>query len=296
MKHGILITAYKDIKQLKKLIGSFDDDFLLYIHIDKKSKLTTYDIETIRNSKNVAFLSQQFNVNWGGINHLKCILLLSKEAVKNTSIEYFHAISGQDFPVKTCNSIKSFLSENKGKEYLEHFELPAKNWANGGMDRISYFNFFDLFNAKTVMGKIAINGLLKAQKILGINRNIQNHFPKLYGGSTWWTLSYPCLKFVVDYTENNPYLLKRLKYSFCAEEIYYQTVIMNSKFQKNVSDSNLRYIEWNPRNGNCPAHLDETDYENIIKSDDIFARKIEYPASSKLINKLEEHMTNFQAR
>ena len=38
MKQGILITAYKNVIHLKKLINFFNDDFCFYIHIDKKTE------------------------------------------------------------------------------------------------------------------------------------------------------------------------------------------------------------------------------------------------------------------
>ena len=294
MKQGILITAYKQISHLKKMLDSFNDDFYFYIHLDKKSQVPKNEIRMIQNSKNVVCVSRQFQVNWGGINHLKAILLLSKEAVKNEGLEYFHLITGQDFPIKSCNGIKSLLVKNRGREYIENFEMPVKvrDWGrDGGMDRICYFNFYDLFKAKTIGGKIAIYGLLKAQKILKIKRSTHQNLPKLFGGGTYWTLSYPCLKYVIDYTEEYPAFLKRFNWSFCGEQIYFQTIIMNSVFKANVVNNNLRYIEWKKRNGSKPANLDETDYDNIIKSDAIFARKFEYPFSNKLLNKMEEHIT-----
>ena len=36
MRQAILITAYRDLTQLKQLVEYFDDDFELYIHLDKK--------------------------------------------------------------------------------------------------------------------------------------------------------------------------------------------------------------------------------------------------------------------
>ncbi len=55
MKQGILITAYKNVNHLKKLINCFDDDFYYYIHIDKKSQIAKDEIELIQNAKNVVF-------------------------------------------------------------------------------------------------------------------------------------------------------------------------------------------------------------------------------------------------
>jgi hypothetical protein len=112
--------------------------------------------------------------------------------------------------------------------------------------------------------------------------------PKLFGGSTWWTLSRPCLKYVVDYTKSHPDLLGRLRHSFCSEEIYFQTVIMNSPFAAQVDGNNLRYIDWRFRNGSLPAVVDETDYDCVAKPDVIFARKFQHPISATLIEELDK--------
>lgn len=36
MKHAILIIAHDDIEYLLKVVKYFDDDFFIYIHLDKK--------------------------------------------------------------------------------------------------------------------------------------------------------------------------------------------------------------------------------------------------------------------
>ena len=47
MKHAFLITAYKDIPSLNRLIDRLSSDFYLYIHIDKKSSIRKSDIQKI---------------------------------------------------------------------------------------------------------------------------------------------------------------------------------------------------------------------------------------------------------
>jgi hypothetical protein len=293
MKQGILITAYHEIDQLRRLINFFNDDYSIYIHFDKKACLSKAEIEEFRNARNVAFLSTQFTVNWGGINSTKSMLLLATEALKNSEIEYFHLISGQDFPIKSKLCITNFLVENKGKEFVSSFELPSRKWeGDGGLDRITRYNFFDLFNAKTGLGKFLVFGILKTQQLLRIRRKIQPGLPRFYGGSTWWTLSYPCLKYVVDYTRDQPSLLKRLNFSFAAGEIYVPTIIMNSPFRERVENTDLRFINWQYKNGSCPAFLDESDYDDLSKSNAIFARKLRSPISDKLMEKIELKINN----
>jgi hypothetical protein len=291
MKQAILITAHKDINKLRELIEFFDDDFYFYIHIDKKTRASNEEIEKLKNYKNVKYVSQEYTVNWGSINIVKSTLLLSKEALKNQDVEYIHLISGQDYPVKTPKEIKKILIKNNGTEFLSNFELPSKKWVNGGMDRIDYFNFYDLLNAKVKIEGLIIIILMFIQKKLNFFKRSRKYLPpKLYGGSGWWTLTHPCLKYVIDYVENNPYYLKRFKYTFASDEIFFQTIIMNSPFAKKVINTDLRYVDWNSRNGSMPAFLDESDYDKIVDSEYIFARKFDPKISGKLLYLLNKKL------
>ena len=86
MKQAILITAYNNFQHLIDIIHFFPSNiFELYIHIDKKSKLNLESVKNI-NVKNVKLLSRRYKVRWGGLNLLKCILLLAEEALKNNDI------------------------------------------------------------------------------------------------------------------------------------------------------------------------------------------------------------------
>ncbi len=285
MKHAFLITAYKNIHHLKSIMEYFDDNCTFYIHIDKKSIVTEKELNSLKASTQNLFVSRKFKTNWGGVNHLNCILLLLKEALLNKENEYIHLISGHDFPIKSPSYFTTFLNENKGRQFMEYFPLPNKIWENGGMDRLQYYNMYDFIDGK---GKYQayINKFINIQKKIGFKRQLKFNGINLYGGSTWWTLSYDCCKYVIDYSEKNSFFLKLFDYTFCAEEIFFQTVIMNSTFRKDVLNNNLRYIDWEYRNGNIPAVLDKSDILKLTESEHLFARRFEYPTSKSLIEKI----------
>jgi hypothetical protein len=94
----------------------------------------------------------------------------------------------------------------------------------------------------------------------------------------------------MNYTERNPSLLKRLRFTFCADEIYFQTILMNSPLKNKVINNNLRFIDWTKRNGSFPANLDESDFQMLVESDKIFARKFDFPVSEKLKLRLTEFL------
>jgi core-2/I-Branching enzyme len=125
------------------------------------------------------------------------------------------------------------------------------------------------------------------QKKVGFTRKIKKSFPKLYGGATWWSLTTACCNYVLDYIKANPSFLKGFNYTFCAEELFFQTIILNSPFKDKVVNNNMRLIIWEMRNGNIPANLDESDLETILKSDKLFARRFEYPVSKPLLEQLK---------
>jgi hypothetical protein len=154
---------------------------------------------------------------------------------------------------------------------------------DGGMGRLEYYNFYDLFNAKSSLGKKGLYFTKKLQMKLKVKRDM-NFKEQLFGGSTYWTLSRQTLQFVIDFTEQNPAFFRRFKYTFCAEEIYFQTVIMNSEHSKNVINDNLRFIDWENGEDGSPAFLNENDFDRIVNTNNLFARKIDSNKLKQMLN------------
>lgn len=279
MLHAILITAYKDFNHLVDIVDFFDNNFRIFIHIDKKS-LDFNKIKKILSKKNnIDFISNEIKVNWGGRNHLSAILLLVAEALKNNKIGRFHLISGHDFPVRECKKFNTFFNDND-TEYINCISMPIERWPDGGLSRVNYFNFYDTIDAKKK--RHIINRIINFQKKIGFKRRTVKSSIILYGGETWWSLTRNAVEYVIHYTKENPYLFNRMRHTFCSEEIYIPTVIMNSDLKKKVDRNHLRYIDWNDRNGNFPANLDMTDVKKIENNVFFFARKFSFPLSNDI--------------
>lgn len=291
MKQGILIVAYKNFTHLVEIIDFFDNDFAIYLHIDRKGLISDEECNQLQSIENVKFISHKYHVTWGGINHLKSILLLSEKVLQNPEIEYIHLISGADYPLKNLQYFKSFFSENRENLYLENFSLPAKCWDKGGLNRLEYFHLHDFVNVREDRYRLYNQKFLKLQERYHIKRKISTKIPPLYGGSNWWSLNRECLQYVINFTRQNKSLLRRFRYAFASDEIYFQTVIMNSEFSGKVINDNMRYIVWNYKNGNCPANLDIEDFVLAYASNKFFARKIEYPIALELIKQLKFMLT-----
>ncbi|MDR2683370.1 MAG: hypothetical protein LBB64_05820, partial [Dysgonamonadaceae bacterium] len=70
------------------------------------------------------------------------------------------------------------------------------------------------------------------------------------------------------------------------EEIYFQTVLLNSEYAKNIVNDNLRYVSWKNAREESPAFLDNDDYEEIKMSNKLFARKFHEKHSEELKRRL----------
>ena len=135
MRQALLITAYQDMKQLKRLIDRFDADFEIFIHLDKKCLEA---MQAVSCRENVHLMSR-YSVEWGDYNHLKAIIMLMAEAYAHGDLEYFHLITGSDYPAMPLAELKAFCEQHREDNYLEHFPLPHKEWgAEGGLNHNRY--------------------------------------------------------------------------------------------------------------------------------------------------------------
>lgn len=290
MKQAILITAYKDMPQLFGLLDAFDENFVYYIHIDKKSNIPQEQMDALHGRKNVIYLSRRYKISWGGLSHLLAILDLLRVASEQGDISFFHLITGQDYPIKSNKRILSFLGENSDRIFMEYNALPYAKWFEGGFERLDLYNLNDWFYGREGIGRSIIMGFKALQKRFGVKRKYPASFPKqLYGGSTYWSLSKEAVDYVLAYIDDNPEYLRRFKWTFCAEEVFFQTIIMNSHLAEKVINDPLRFIVWEERNGSYPANLDESDFERMKESPALFARKMQSPYSGRLLERLKEY-------
>ena len=281
MRQAILITAYRDMPQLQRLVEWFDTDFELFIHLDKRCQ---EDISWM-NGQSSLHLYRRYAVEWGDYRHLKAILLLMREAYCHTDLEYFHLITGSDYPIPPLAQFKAFCEAHRTDNYLEHFPLPHADWGKeGGLNRINYYWLSP--NSTRSKGALLIRKLVNLQRRFGIKRGFKYFNGKLYGGGTYWSVSREAIKVALDYLDKCPDYLRRFRHTSIAEEICLPTLWCNSGIS--LINDYMRYIDWGPDGAN-PQVLTEKDYNNIVSSGALFARKMESTVSNPLIKKLSNH-------
>ena len=253
-----------------RLINHLKTDFDLYVHIDKRNKLNIKSFDNVN-------VYKKFKTYHGGVSLVIATLFLIEEAYKNNYDRYIF-ISGQDVPLKTNKEIINFFDTNKNKEYISYESINNSEAMYKEMSfRLNSYNFGKLYR------------LIFHRNIRELLSNfplIKRTTPKnIYYGSQWWNLTNNAIKYILDYTKQNPNFLKRFNYTWGSDEFYFQSILLNSEFKNNCINDNLRYLIWGV---GTPINFQMKDYENIKNNinNNIFARKFDENFDNDIINKL----------
>ena len=230
------------------------------------------------------------DVRWSDYSQIKCELELLKEATK-TKHKYYHLLSGVDMPIKDQNIIHDFF-DNSDKEFI-HFR--DHNSFEGRLGRINYYHLFFKNARNTSKIKVSISQkmhsfCLKVQKMFHIERIEKDSVNNYRDGANWFSITDDLANYVVSLEKD---IQKKYKYTYCADEVFLQTIVYNSKFYNNLysydnDDYNgiKRIIDWNR---GSPYSFKVNDYGEIIKNDNFFVRKVE---DSILADKIYKKVIN----
>ena len=284
-KHAYLIMAHTQPELLKMLLKKLDDERNdIYLHIDSKAKDYPLDeVAAVLQKANCVF-TERTDVKWGSYSQIHCEMVLLKEAVK-CEHAYYHLLSGMDLPIKSQNDIHTFFEKYDGLEFVDE-DLPEISEA--ALSRVKYNHKFygKAGSAKDILGALSA----KSQKLLGVDKT------KKYGdiifqkGRNWFSITHGLAKLVV---EKESWIQEVFGHSVCGDELFLQTVARNSEFADKICNPNTmptvpdtRHIDWERGSNNNPYIFRESDYEELMNSSALFARKFDLNIDKKIVEKL----------
>ncbi len=292
MKHAYLIMTHNEFDILKKSLLLLDDkNNDIYIHVDKKVK--DFDFEYFKNlcKKSNVYFTSRIDVKWGSYKQIMCEYILLKEATKR-KYDYYHIISGVDMPIASNDKIQKFFLKNKGVEFVAFDN--HKDISEDALSRVKYYHFPVSWARSSnkilrkMFGKVHFY-VLKIQKLFKVNR-LKNCNWTFRKGANWVSITHEFANYVIS-KENE--VKKIFKYSFCADELFIQTLLYNSDFYKNVCSlknddtaSIKRYIDWQR---GCPYSFKNEDFDEVINSKCFWARKFS-TKENKIIDKIFEYL------
>ena len=198
LRHAFIMSVHTNMEQLQVLVTAlhFGD---VYIHVDKKQEALYQNLkETYKNNPNVFLVSDRVSVNWSGFSQVQATLKLL-ELVESTKrkYDYIHFISGQDLPLMSHAQMDAYI-ESKGidKQFVEVNDIDSYKW------RLTQYSFFreNPNNRKKLYRLTDI--VLRLIQMPFIRRKNFKGF-ELYKGSSWFSITYDCMKYVLSYINEN---------------------------------------------------------------------------------------------
>lgn len=280
-KHAYLIIAHHEFEVLQKLIEALDDERNdIYIHIDKKVKiLPTLYCKVSR----LFIIDNRVDVRWGHVSQIESEYALF-EASFNSDESYsrYHLISGTHMPLKSQDEIHIYFDHYQNKEVLNYLYTDDYE-ANFKINRYHFFlrNYRSkLFFFQRIV-QLFWHIFLKGQYVLGI----QKKEPKIDAkANNWISITASAIAYILREKE---FILKMFRYSFCGDEFFVPFLLGKSRDQFEVLDD--KKLLFNEFLGSFPRTITEKDYDFLIASDYLFARKFSV-TNVTVVNRILEHI------
>lgn len=288
MKHAFMIMAYNNWNQLKTLITTLDDSRnSIYVHIDKKS--TNFNEAAFSHLTKHATLQSipRINITWGGSSQIDCEISLLHSALASHS-NYYHLLSGMDLPLHSMDYIDEYFQQHKGKEFIQFGQL-GDSMDIRVQDRISTYHPLQNMLGRSMHNANSASEIL--QRKLRINR-LKHYHGILAKGAQWFSITHDLAQYVIAQW---PRYQRMFSSSWCADELFLQTITVNSPFKNNIYhlkpdddyEANARLIEWD--HDSLHTFCME-DYYRLITSPRLFARKFDERVDANIITAITQHI------
>ena len=283
---AFLINAYRSPIQVERLVRTLShaEGTAFLIHLDRKSgpQIEAELRASLADLDNVHFTARK-RVYWGRFS-VVAASLRGLEAIDEIGLDPDQTVllSGQDYPIKSPDEIAGFLSAHAGDAFIEHFPIPSlEHWPvqRGGLDRIE---FVHLWIPRRGPSRLPIRRIAK----LGV---------KPYGGSAHLALGREHRRYVADLVRDQRKLVRFFRLADVPDELFFQTVLMNSPLRDRVINDNLFDLHFEP-GANHPTLLTSEDLPRLADSAALFARKFDSEKHPAVLDLLDSQLLGGPAR
>jgi len=266
-----LVHAHRDVSQLNRLIGLLaGQDSAVFVNLDRKSPIDAAEVDP-----RARLVRKRIDIWWGDWSQVEATLNSLRE-IEASGLAYGHVvfISGEDYPVLDLPGIRDALMENT--DYIGCTEVSDRGWAC----QIRYTKFYGGSRTARVLFRV-VNAVLAR---IGYERSVPGGLVA-YAGGSWWNLTQPTVRAVLEYVRRNPGIVRFFEHTLCPDEMFFQTIIKHQTPAPMLVDDNLRYVHF-VEGDSRPEILDLSHAARILESNALFIRKVRDPISLPLLRYL----------
>jgi len=282
LRLAYLIRAHHAPELLARLVRRLDGpNVRFYVHVNARTEEKVFRemVAALDGIPNVWWLPR-LKCYYGGFSLVRATLLAIREiGGAETPFDYGILLSGQDYPLRRPEEIEAFLRGQDGRSFLASYRLPSDNWREerGGLDRYERW-WSERLAYRTRLLPLPLPG--RRRLPLGLEP---------YGGSAFWCLSREALAYVHRFVQEHPELVEFFEHTKIPDELFFQTILMNSPLAPTIVNDDLRYVDWSG-GGVHPATLRAEDFERLRRSGKLFARKFDAEADAAILDLLDREL------
>lgn len=276
MRIDYLIRAHTAPEQLARLVGRLNEsDVRFYVHVNQLTDDETFAAMQagLAGRENVVWVPR-VKCYWGGFSLLRATLVGIESILASGDLpDHAVLLSGQDYPLRPPTEIERYFAARNGRNLLNHFRLPAPEWAGegGGLNRLRYPHF-ERARYKTRLLRLPLPRRLPE----GLEP---------YGGMAFWALTGETLAWLMRFLGGRPEVLRFFRRTKMPDELFFQTVLLSS-LAETVDNELLHYLDWSSGSAH-PATLTVADLPKLRASGRLFARKFDASVDSEILDLLD---------
>ena len=191
---------------------------------------------------------------------------------------FYHLLSGEDLPIKSQDEIHRIFNAREGIEFVRYASQPINC-----LTRVYGHRLWNRLDKKRNQ-----RFLLRLDALWSIFEHcLWSRYDcyRYQKGDNWFSIGDKFARYVL---EMKPWIEKTFKKSFCADEVFLQSILWNSPFSQNVYrkkgeknwDAIQRLIDWNRGNPYCFTYSDLT---LLRESPLLFARKFDSSKDRRIV-------------
>lgn len=267
MRVGYIILAHHKPRQLDRLVRALraESDGPIFIHVDRRAPQILAQADDILRGVPDVTLRSVHKVSWGGFGIVAAALEGLSHLLADPSVGHIQHLSGQDYPIKPVRAFEAMVQAAPDTSFMECQALPRSDWPpDGGIYRVRH--------RYLKCGVRPIRLPMRRQLPPGIT---------FYGGSAFW-----CLTRAHAACALASELREFFRHAFVSDELFFQTVLMNSPWRGAIKDGPMCYTSWSG-NARSPKTLGQQDLEALMRTPHFFARKFDGDIDSGVLDQLD---------
>jgi len=326
-----LILSHKNPDQVYRLISTLkrgsNNSFVVVNHDSSKSDLNFKELPDIPNIK---IIKSSTPSGWGDYSLVDRVLNSMNWICSHLRFCWLIFLSGQDYPIKPIVEIEKFLDNTSFDAFIRGISLSSK--VACGMNECSksekskmrckdceqryYFQYIDMPNFN-ILPKLILPIINKFERYIhrsnyfsirtlplqnGYSKKIGVRSKRLFGspeftchkGSQWFSLNYDCVKYIMEFIEQNKRFVAYYKRTIIPDESFFQTILFNNQ-KLNICNDNYRYISWKSSRVKSPEIIGINDLKKLKKSKEHFARKFDSKLDRKILDMIDRKILKMTA-